>query len=107
VINGATFKRPSSRALLWALGVIFHVLGLHILFILSSLHFEYRATLLLCSGVINGFGSFIVIYFVEHDIAQEIDKNSDQDKYLMHQSIRAYAHFLSGGAFLILGMLLS
>lgn len=104
LMNGARFKRPSSRGLLWALGVIFHVLGLHILFILSSFHFEYRATLLLCSGVVNGLGSFIVIYFVEHDIAQEIDKNTSQDMYLMHQSIRAYVHFFSGVSFLLLGL---
>ena len=96
--------RPSLRGLIWALGIAFHAMGLHVLFVLSSLFFEYRATILLCSAAINGLGSFIVIYVVENDIARELDINEDQKKYIMHQAIRAYVHFIAFACFLILGL---
>lgn len=80
---------------IWIVGMIIHAFGMHSLFLTATILPELRATLLLLGGAINGVGTFILVFYVEKSLAEEIDQKSNEVEYQNHQYNRIIAHLFS------------
>jgi hypothetical protein len=92
IIQGKLYVKLEKEHLLWIIGTFLHAGGMHFLFILSDIFLKYRATILMLSPAINGLGTFLIIFFIEHKLAIEIDNGNSNKEFLRNQFVRIIAH---------------
>lgn len=101
MIQGPWYTRLEKKHIIWIVGTMMHAGGMHFLFILSNCYVHYRATILMMSPAVNGIGTFLIVFVIEHQIALEIDNGVANKQFLRNQFVRVITHGAVGLLFLL------